>query len=304
VNYRHAFHAGNFADCMKHAVLVWLLRRLAAKEKPFSVLDTHAGAGLYDLSAPEASQTGEWHSGIGRLLRNTPPALMEYLDVVRAAQQQSPRPPAEIWPTPPASEALSREDGECKPALRFYPGSPAIARAMLREHDRLICCEQQPEAFACLRRHFARDQAVSVHCRDGVAALTALLPPAERRGLVLIDPPYEAQDEFSTVAAGLLRANRKFATGVLAAWYPIKGRAQVRACHDAIRQSGMTDVVAAELLLREPLDASRLNGCGLVVVNPPFRFEAEVAEILAALASSLGDTRGSAASHIIRLATE
>jgi len=162
VNYRHAFHAGNVADCMKHALLVWLLRAMARKPAPFAVLDTHAGAGAYDLAGGEAQRTGEATGGIMRLLDNPPPALADYVAVVRQAG--------------------------------LYPGSPLLVRTLLREHDRLICCELHPEEYGKLRRRTARDRRISVHQRDGYAALGALLPPAERRGLVLIDPPYEAEE--------------------------------------------------------------------------------------------------------------
>ncbi|MBE7159046.1 MAG: 23S rRNA (adenine(2030)-N(6))-methyltransferase RlmJ, partial [Rhodospirillales bacterium] len=251
MNYRHAFHAGNFADCMKHALLVWLLRAMARKLAPFLVLDTHAGLGRYDLSAGPAERTGEWRAGIGRLLAepDPEPALADYLGVVRD--------------------------------LCLYPGSPAIARALLRPDDRLACCELHPEDGLILRRLFARDPQVAVHARDGWEALGALLPPrAQKRGLVLIDPPYEATDEFDRLAAGLRTGIAKFATGVFAAWYPIKHRAPVRAFHDAVRTARLRDVVAAELHLREPADPARLNGCGLLVVNPPWRFEAEAPPIL------------------------
>jgi 23S rRNA (adenine2030-N6)-methyltransferase len=272
VNYRHAYHAGNFADCMKHAVLVWILRRFGLKEKPFAVLDTHAGTGFYDLAGDEATRTGEWQGGVGRLLEDTPPALADYVGVVRS--------------------------------LGLYPGSPAIARALMRPGDRLMCCELHPEDFRLLRRRFGGDEAVSVHGRDGYAALAALLPPAERRGLVLIDPPYEAADEFDRVAAGLVTAHRRFAGGVLMAWYPIKGRAPVRAFHAALQGCGIKDVVAAEIFLREPLDAARLNGCGLVVVNPPFRFEDELGVVLEALVGQLGTGEPGHGHALVRIAQE
>ena len=165
MNYRHAFHAGNFADCMKHALLVWLIDALQAKPAPIFVLDTHAGAGRYDLKTGPAQRTGEWRQGIDRLLEMPPPALGRYLGFIRT--------------------------------LGLYPGSPALVRAMLRPDDRLACCELHPDDVFQLRRLFARDTQVAVHQRDGWEALGGLLPPKERRGLVLIDPPYENPDEFS-----------------------------------------------------------------------------------------------------------
>ncbi len=256
MNYRHAFHAGNFADCFKHALLLWLLDALARKPAPFFVLDTHAGAGHYDLSGGSAERTGEWRAGILRLLDDAPAALTPYVDAVRA--------------------------------LGLYPGSPALIRARLRSGDRLAACELHPEEAHALRQMFGRDRQVGVHQRDGWEAIGALLPPMERRGLVLIDPPYERQDEFASLASGLRTGWSRFAGGVFAAWYPIKHRAPVRAFHADVQASGIRDVVAAELHLREPVDPARLNGCGLLVVNPPFRFETEAPPILAALRARLG----------------
>lgn len=272
MNYRHAFHAGNFADCVKHALLVWLLGALAAKPAPFFVLDTHAGAGAYDLGAGPAERTGEWRRGIGRLLADTPPPLAPYVDLVRR--------------------------------LGLYPGSPALIRALLRPGDRLACCELHPEEHAALRQRFARDPAVGVHRRDAWEAVGALLPPAERRGLVLIDPPFEAPDEFARLAAGLHAGHARFRSGVFAAWYPVKHRAPVRGFHAAMRESGIRDLIVAEFLLREPLDPGRLNGCGLLVVNPPFRFAEAAAPILAALLDRLGERETGEGTALLRLVDE
>jgi 23S rRNA (adenine2030-N6)-methyltransferase len=272
VNYRHAFHAGNFGDCVKHALLLWLLRALQRKPAGVFVLDTHAGAGRYDLSSGPATRTGEASAGILRLLDDPPPPLADYVALVLA--------------------------------LGLYPGSPALARAPLRPQDRLACCELHPEDFLSLRRVFAGDRQVAVHRRDAWEALGALLPPAERRGLLFIDPPYEAADEFDKLVAGLRLGHSRFATGVFAAWYPIKHRAPVRAFHSAMRESGLRDIVAAELFLREPLDPARLNGCGLLVVNPPFRFEAEAPPILAALLDRLGTSESGEGFSVERLADE
>jgi 23S rRNA (adenine2030-N6)-methyltransferase len=272
VNYRHAFHAGNFADCMKHALLVWLVQAMARKDKPFLVLDTHAGVGAYDLAGGPAQRTGEAAGGILRLLGANDAALTDYLGVVER--------------------------------LGLYPGSPAIVRALLRPGDRLVCCELHPEDAAALRRWAGRAPGISVHERDGYEAMTALLPPPERRGLVVVDPPYEAIDEFTVLAARLQAAHARFATGVFAAWYPVKGRAPVRAFQTAMQESGVRDVVAVELLLREPLDAARLNGCGLLVINPPWQFEDAARDILAALLARLGHGEPGAGVAVLRLADE
>ena len=271
MNYRHAFHAGNFADCAKHAVLVWLLRALRRKPAAFFALDTHAGTGFYDLQGDEAERTGEWQQGIGRLLEDTPAPLADYVGLVRE--------------------------------LGFYPGSPALIRGLLREADRLACCELHPEDAALLRRRFAGDRQVAVHRRDGWEAIGALLPPAEKRGLVLIDPPFEQAGDHARIVQALRSGAERFRGATYAAWYPIKHRAPVRGLHDALREAGLRDIVCAELWLRPPTDPGRLNGCGLVVMNPPYRFEGEIPPMLEALLSRL-DTEHGAGSAVPRLADE
>jgi 23S rRNA (adenine2030-N6)-methyltransferase len=272
MNYRHAFHAGNAADCFKHAVLVWLLRAMARKDTPFFVLDTHAGTGRYDLAGAAARRSGEAARGILRLTDDPPAPLADYVGLVRR--------------------------------LGLYPGSPALVAALLRPGDRAVACELHPEDHAVLRRTVGRLPGMAVHLRDGWEALGAFLPPPERRGLTLIDPPYEAADEYDRVVGALRTAQARFAQGVVMAWYPVKHRAPVRALHDALRGSGLRDIVAAELLLRAPLDAARLNGSGLIIVNPPFRFEAEIPPILAALLERLGDREAGEGVCLLRIADE
>ncbi len=271
MNYRHAFHAGNFADCMKHSLLVWLQQALSRKPAGVFFLDTHAGIGRYDLSSPEAERTGEWHQGIA-LLTNPPEPLEDYVGLVRE--------------------------------LGLYPGSPTLIRARMRPQDRMACCELHPEDAATLKRAFGRDPHVAVHRRDAWEALAALLPPAEKRALVLIDPPFEAPDEFARLAEGLRIGVQRFRTGVFAAWYPVKHRAPPREFHLALRQSGIRDIVAVELWLRAPLDASRLNGCGLVIINPPFGFEAAAEEILEALLERLATDEEGAGFSVERISDE
>jgi 23S rRNA (adenine2030-N6)-methyltransferase len=269
MNYRHAFHAGNFGDCMKHALLLALLRALLRKPAALFVLDTHAGAGHYDLAAAPALRTNEAANGIFRLLDRAPVALEDYVTTVRR--------------------------------LGLYPGSPELIHSLLREDDRLACCEAHPEDGAALRRRFRHDRQVAVHQRDAWPALKALLPPAQKRGLVLIDPPYEEPGEFFRVAEGLTLAHGRFPNGVVAAWYPVKHRAPVRALFDTL---ALRNVVAAELLLREPLDPARLNGCGLVIVNPPYRFEQKAQSILDALLECLGNHEPGEAALVTRLDDE
>jgi 23S rRNA (adenine2030-N6)-methyltransferase len=272
MNYRHAFHAGNFGDCVKHATLVWLLRALMRKPAPLFVLDTHAGVGRYDLGTGPAARTGEWQKGIAKLLVDTPPLLADYVGLVRT--------------------------------LGLYPGSPAIIRALLRPDDRLACCELHPEDAAALRQHFAYDWQVAVHHRDAWEALGALLPPKLRRGLVLIDPPFEDPQEFSELASGLALGHARFSTGVFAAWYPIKHRAPSRKFLTELQASGIRDIIAAELCLRDPVDPARLNGCGMLVINPPFLFEQEVPSILAALLARLGNREAGESATVRRLVDE
>jgi 23S rRNA (adenine2030-N6)-methyltransferase len=275
VNYRHAFHAGNFADVVKHALLVALLRPMAAKDKPLRVLDTHAGIGGYDLAGEEATRTGEWRAGIARLMADPHPALADYLAIVRAAG----------WPA-------------------SYPGSPLIARAMLRAGDSLVLCELHPEDHAALRRQLGRDRQVAIHRRDAWEALRALTPFPERRGLVLIDPPFEQEGEFERMAAAVAELRRRFRAATIAAWYPVKHRAPVRAFHAALRDAAVPDCMACELTLREPTDPTRLNGCGVLVANAPFRFAEEAASILQALLPRLSGGEDGGSAGVARITPE
>ncbi|HZF76256.1 MAG TPA: 23S rRNA (adenine(2030)-N(6))-methyltransferase RlmJ [Acetobacteraceae bacterium] len=275
MNYRHAFHAGNFADCVKHALLVTLLRALSAKAKPFRVLDTHAGIGLYDLSAGEAQRTGEWRAGIGRLLDIREGPLADFVAVVRGAG--------------------------CPP---LYPGSPAIVRALMRPDDRLVLVELHPEDHALLRARYRADPQVAVHRRDAWEAVGALTPFPERRGLVLVDPPFEQPGEFERVAQALGALQARFRAAIVAAWYPIKGRAPARAFHTAIREAGLRDTIAAELTLREPTDPARLNGCGVLIMNPPWRFAEAAQAMLDELLARLGTGEAGASARVTRITGE
>jgi 23S rRNA (adenine2030-N6)-methyltransferase len=249
MNYRHAFHAGNFADLAKHAALGLLVRHLAEKPKGFCAIDTHAGLGEYDLLADAASRTGEWLGGIGRVFAasNPPAALAPYLDAVKALNP----------------------DG----VLRWYPGSPRLIKSLLRPQDRLIACELHEADAATLQRTFARERGVEIRAQDGYQALASLWPPRERRGLALIDPPFERTDEFAVLEEALRGAHRRFATGTLAAWYPIKGRAPVDAFLGAIGDGRIRRVSVAEFMRQPPDDPKRLNGSGLVIVNAPWQFD-------------------------------
>jgi 23S rRNA (adenine2030-N6)-methyltransferase len=266
MNYRHAFHAGNFADVVKHAALARIITHLKEKPAAFRVIDTHAGAGLYDLSGPEASRTGEWRAGIGRLLAaelapDTRALLGPYLDAVVALN--------------PGRD------------MKVYPGSPALAQSLLRDQDRLMVCEREPQAahaLAMLVRGDPRAKAVEI---DGYTALNAYVPPKERRGLVLIDPPYEQPGEFERLVQALAAAHRKWPTGIYALWYPIKNLRETAAFARRLAASGIARVLRAELTLARA-DSERLGGSGLIVVNPPWRLDEELSALLPALSQALG----------------
>ncbi len=274
MNYRHSFHAGNFADVLKHAVLALCLEHLRAKPAPFRVIDTHAGVGRYDLAGIEAGKTLEWADGIGRLLGvDAPPlpppvaeALAPYLDIVRAMNP----------------------DGR----LTLYPGSPMIARAMLRESDRLVVNELHPAERDGLAALFRNDAQVSVMGLDGWTAVKALLPPKERRGLLLVDPPFEAPGELERLARAVAEARKRFASGTMLFWHPIKAQETGERFHAAIAQEEREKSLRAELLLRRPEDPARLNGCGLFIVNPPWTLREKLAVLLPFLAERLAQGPG------------
>ena len=262
MNYRHIYHAGNFADVMKHALLLRLLAAMQRKAKPFLVLDTHAGIGRYNVTSIEAEKTGEWREGVGKILENPPPALAEYVQTVQR--------------------------------LGLYPGSPVFAAEALRPNDRLVACELHPEDAATLRRTMRVYENAGVHERDGYEALTAFLPPPEKRALVLIDPPFERTDEFAALANMLGAAWKKFPSGMFVIWYPIKHRAPVRTFFEALKLAGIKDVIAAEFLRRPDTDPARLNGAGLGIINPPYGFEGEATPILQACVEAFGEAGASA----------
>jgi 23S rRNA (adenine2030-N6)-methyltransferase len=260
---------------------------LQSKPGPLFVLDTHAGSGHYDLGGGPAQRSNEAASGIMRLLDVSLPC-------------HGPVRPGDLAPHDTVTDPLEDYLAQVRD-LGLYPGSPELISSLLRPGDRLACCERHPEEFANLHRLFRRDNRVAVHHRDGWEALKALLPPVQKRGLVLIDPPYEDHGEFTRLAEGLALARARFGTAVLAAWYPVKNRARERAFFDALT---LRDVIACELLLREPLDPSRLNGCGMLVVNPPYRFEQKAQVILDTLLERLGNRETGEAALVVRLADE
>jgi 23S rRNA (adenine2030-N6)-methyltransferase len=261
MHYRHDYHAGNFADCFKHALLTLLIEALTTKDAPLCYLDTHAGSGRYTLDpAPDA----EHHAGIQRLL--AAPARLAALAPYRALLDARP------------GRLLTR-----------YPGSPLIAARLLRAQDRLVLCEQVPAATTRLRKLFASDPRVRIVGGDGYAAMTAHLPPHERRGLVLMDPPFEELREFDALYNALTAAHRRWPQGVYALWYPIKAREPVRRFLRRLQQGGIPKLLNTELCVLPDDVAQRLNGCGMVLVNPPWRLDAALEVLLPALAKALGE---------------
>lgn len=268
MNYRHVFHAGNFADVVKHTILTRILTYLMRKDAPFRVIDTHAGVGLYDLKGAAAEKTGEWVDGIGRLVHRDLPEsakdlLAPYLEAVHA---QNP-------------------DGE----LRFYPGSPLITRNMLRQQDRLMALELHPIDVEALRENFAADFQVRVTHVDGWQALGTHLPPKEKRGLVLIDPPFEERNEFERMAQNLIKAHKRWPTGLYALWYPIKDVADVDNFVGLLQASGIPKILRLELTIRQPSEPPRLHGTGMIVINPPFVLEEEMRVLMPVLSDVLSD---------------
>ena len=270
MNYRHVYHAGNFADVVKHAVLARLVEYLKQKEKAFRVIDTHAGTGRYDLSSEAAQKTGEWQGGIGRLLEMA-------LD------------PAAAGLLAPYLQAVKNVNGDDD--LRTYPGSPSVVRHLLRVQDRLTAIELHPRDAAQLRALFSGDFQVRVIELDGWLALGAHLPPKEKRGLVLVDPPFEQEGEFGRLVDGLRTAHRRWPGGIYALWYPVKDRAAVVAFRDSLRRAAIPKILDVVLEIRTPSAEPRLDGCGMVIVNPPFTLEQEMQLILPALHGVLAETK-------------
>lgn len=269
MNYRHAYHAGNFADVVKHLVLVAILLHLRKKEAAFAVVDSHAGRGLYDLGSEAAARTGEAERGIGRLLQPDvtgaalPEALHRYLAIVQGA------------------------------SARFYPGSPLIATMLLRPQDRLIAIEKQPEEALALKSALAAFRAKNLRseCADGYGRLAALLPPPERRGLVVIDPPFESPEEFHAEARALGAALKRFATGIYLLWFPIKSAGEANAFCGEVLATGVKKALRIDIDVGSAKDdgKDRLSAAGLIVVNPPFGLAQDMRECLARIAPLLSD---------------
>ncbi|TBR39860.1 MULTISPECIES: 23S rRNA (adenine(2030)-N(6))-methyltransferase RlmJ [Dyella] len=278
MNYRHAYHAGNFADVLKHAVLLALIESLKAKPTPFCFVETHAGSGCYALNSPEAGKTGEYKDGIARLL---------FPDLHDTPARTAPLPPLlRRWLD--SILTLPGNDG----SLHLYPGSPLQAARALREGDSAQLCELHPEEALRLRELFRQDRRVHVHERNGYEALKALLPPREKRGLVLIDPPYEAQEaEYRQIEQALKAALLRWPTGMYAVWYPIKLRSQVQPFLRWTQRSGAKRVLRAEVLVSPDDSPLRLNGTGMVILNAPWKFDEVLRDSMLAMAQLLSRDR-------------
>ncbi len=270
MNYRHIYHAGNFADVLKHAVLARLIVYLQKKDKAFRLLDTHAGIGLYDLSEEEAQKTGEWRDGIARLIDADLPAdaskiLLPYLTAVRQLNL----------------------DGN----VTLYPGSPKLTRMLLRPQDRLSAMELHPQDYGRLSRLFEGDYQVRVTELDGWLALGAHLPPKEKRGIILVDPPFEEAGEYERLARGLATAYRRFSGGTYCLWYPLKKGAPIKAFHQMLQELAIAKMLCVELSVRSDRETTGLTGSGLIVVNPPFTLKDELHTLLPVLKDILAQDR-------------
>ncbi|CAK9886717.1 MAG: Ribosomal RNA large subunit methyltransferase J [Candidatus Erwinia impunctatus] len=256
LSYRHSFHAGNHADILKHTVQSLIIEALNEKEKPYLYLDTHAGAGRYQLNSRHAERTGEYQEGIARIWQqdDIPELLNTYLSCVRALNPQ----------------------GE----LRFYPGSPLIALHLLRADDRLQLTELHPADFPLLRSEFAKDDRARTERADGYQQLKAKLPPVSRRGLILIDPPYELKTDYQAVVSGIAEGHKRFSTGVYALWYPVVLRQQVKRMFGALEATGIRSILQLELAVKPDSDRHGMTGSGMVVINPPWKLEQQMHTLL------------------------
>jgi 23S rRNA (adenine2030-N6)-methyltransferase len=270
LSYLHAFHAGNHADVLKHITLTLVLEYLARKDKPFLYVDTHAGAGLYDLRGERAAKGREYESGIARIWRqeqNPPPAMQGYLRQIHALN--------------PSGE------------LHRYPGSPWIARALLRAQDRARLFELHPNECRLLQEHLAGNRRMKIEAIDGFQALRAVLPPPERRALILVDPPYEVKTDYRTGVQAISAAYRRFPAGIYLLWYPVLTRRQVSRLEEDMVRSGMRDILLAELTIRADTQHAGMTGSGMIVINPPWQLAEALQTVLPWLQRKLAGDGGS-----------
>lgn len=276
MNYRHAYHAGNFADVFKHIVLTRVLLYMQRKEQALRVIDTHAGIGRYDLGGVEAGKTLEWRGGIEQVIeakaKGTVPApvlelIAPYLDIIEA----------------------ENTGGKNNGHLRYYPGSPLLTRRLMRPQDRLSALELHPQDAKTLAALFEGDYQTRVTELNGWLALGAHLPPKEKRGLVLVDPPFEITGEFDRLVDGLVKAHRRFATGTYALWYPVKDRREVNRFINNLKETGIAKILRLELSVRAASLEERFDGTGMIVINPPYLLQEEMGKISPWLATLFGE---------------
>lgn len=266
MNYRHVFHAGNFADVFKHIILIATVKSLQRKENAFCYLDTHAGAGRYNLSL---QKNKEYNLGVTKLFseKKTPDLIHDYLSCIKTLND------------PPTK-------------LQFYPGSPYFVQQFLRPQDRMVLCELQDEEYSSLKDFFHHNKQVGVHHQDGYAGLKSFLPPKERRGLILIDPPYEKSDEFSIVLRQLKTAIQRFETGVYCVWYPIKLRQTIDRFHHQVQSAITQSALMVEFSIYPETLPTQLNGCGMLIVNPPWQLDQKLHSLLPWLLDKLNVQQG------------
>ncbi|EKO3431542.1 23S rRNA (adenine(2030)-N(6))-methyltransferase RlmJ [Vibrio fluvialis] len=268
LSYRHSFHAGNHADVVKHIVQSLILSALQQKDKPFVYHDTHSGVGRYDLTHEWSEKTGEYKQGIARLWQQTevPEDIHSYLNAIKALN----------------------DDGE----LRYYPGSPRVARAHLRSHDRMVLTELHPSDYPLLEQEFHRDRQVAIFKEDGFARLKGSLPPKERRGLVLIDPPYELAKEYRDVVQAIAQSYKRWATGIYAIWYPVVNRCDIDDMIEGLQGLGIRKILQIELGVSPDTNERGMTASGMIVINPPWKLESQMQSILPFLKEAIAPATG------------
>ncbi|OEF06971.1 23S rRNA (adenine(2030)-N(6))-methyltransferase RlmJ [Vibrio genomosp. F10] len=268
LSYRHSFHAGNHADVVKHIVQSLILNALQQKEKPFVYHDTHSGVGRYDLTHEWSEKTSEYKQGIARLWaqENIPEDIQSYLDAIKQLN-----------------------DGD---TLRYYPGSPCVARAHLRPQDRMVLTELHPSDYPLLEQEFHRDRQVRIYKEDGFQRLKGSLPPKERRGLVLIDPPYELAKEYRDVVTAIAQSHKRWATGIYAIWYPVVNRCDIEDMIEGLEGLGIRNILQIELGVSPDTNERGMTASGMIVINPPWKLESQMKEILPFLKEAIAPATG------------
>ncbi len=266
LSYRHSFHAGNFADVLKHVVLIEILEHLTKKDSAFDYIDTHAGAGLYNLHAEHAAKLGEYKKGVGKLSKTDWPELARYFEIIGEHNKPG--------------------------GLIFYPGSPLIAMHFLRRQDRAWLFERHPKDFYLLDKNMAANRRIRISNDDGFKSALALLPPASRRGLVFIDPPYEVKTDYAQVPETVIKAYKKFATGIYAIWYPVVDRQYIEQLERKLVKSGIKNIQRFELGIAGDVRGSGMSATGMIVINPPWGLMGKMSLLLPRLAAALGNSDG------------